>query len=279
MFLLKQILPAVLLAMTVAAVVQGLALWRGTARAQRALTPVAIALGYFCGHFLVTGWTVFPPTDTTNWLPYFGLAAAAVGILWEAFPKARNVRLSLLVLLAVGALRLLLEPKFRYAWVPPQGWIWVICLGCGIAVLGVVLRTLVRRSSAAIEYPSFLLVVGAGSSGALMLSGSMLLGQLGALFVGSIFGAMIISLRSTVGNDGSVPVFSVLLGTLLASGYFFAELPASSAVLLAAAPVLAFIPTGRLSAPPRTALRIILVSLPVLAGVILAFRASPPLDY
>ena len=279
MYLLQQVLPAVLLAMAVAATGQGLAWWWGTGLGQRALTPVAISLGYGCGHIFVTGWTPFPPNDTTNWLPYFGLAAAAVGVLWDAFPKVAMVRISLLVLLAVGALRLLLQPRFRYGWIPPQGWIWVVCLGCGIALLGMILSALGRRSAVPIEYPFFLLSVGAGTSGALMLSGSMLLGQLAAVLAGALFGALIFSLRSPVGIEGSTPVFCVLLGLLLISGYFFAELPAATAGLLAAAPVLALIPTGRLSGLPRAALRIILVSLPVIAGVILAFRASPPLDY
>src|SRR5687768_4997901 len=158
MFLLKQILPAVLLAMAVAAGVQGLALWRGTPRAQRALTPAALGLGYFSGHFLITGWISFPPTDTTNWLPYFALAAAGLGTFWGASPKSAPAWAALL-LLAVAALRLLLEPKFRYGWGPGQGWIWVIGLGFGIVLLGVILCALVRRSSTPIEIPVALLVI------------------------------------------------------------------------------------------------------------------------
>jgi len=79
--------------------------------------------------------------------------------------------------------------------------------------------------------------------------------------------------------EGIAPVFALLSGALLVSGYFFANLPGPSAVLLATAPALALIPTGRLSGLPGAALRIILVSLPVAAAVIFAFRASPPLYY
>ena len=278
MFLLKQILPAVLLALSVAAGVQGLVWWLGTRRAQRALTPVALGLGYFFGHFLITGWTPFPPTDTTNWLPYVGLAAVGLGVFWRAFPKAAFAGASL-ALLAVGALRLLLEAKFRYGWTAGQGWIGVIVLGIGVALLGVILSALVRRSSAAIEFPFVVLIVGAGSSGALMLSGSFLLGQFGAVLVGGICGALALGIRGSAEIEGIVPVVSVLLGVLLVSGYFFADLPGLSALLLAAAPVLALIPTGRLSGLSAAAFRIGLVSLPVATAVILAFRASPPLYY
>ena len=79
--------------------------------------------------------------------------------------------------------------------------------------------------------------------------------------------------------EGIAPVSAVLLGVLLVSGYFFAELPGPSAVLLASAPVLALAPTGRLPGLASAALRIILASLPVAAAVIFAFRVSPPLYY
>ena len=305
MFLLKQILPAVLLAMAVGAGVQGLAWWWGTPRAQRTLMPVALGLGYFFGQLFITGWTPFPPTDTTNWLPYLGLAAAGLGAFWRGFPKAALGWVTL-ALLAVGALRLLLEPKFRYGWGAGQGWMCVVGLGLGIVLLGVILFAHVRRSSSAIEILLVLLVVSTGVSGALMLSGSFLLGQFGAVLAGAILGAMIFSLRGSAleparpragesralvssrpegrpspmhAMEEIAPVVAVFLGVLLVSGFFFADLPVTSAVLLAGAPVLALIPTGGLSGLRSAALRIILVSLPVAAAVILAFRASPPLYY
>jgi hypothetical protein len=77
---------------------------------------------------------------------------------------------------------------------------------------------------------------------------------------------------------GIVPVFSLLLGALLVSGYFFAELPAASAVLLAFAPVLALIPI-RTPALPAFGVRATLVSVPILVALVLAFRSSPPLSY
>lgn len=276
MFLLKQILPAVLLAMAVTAGVQGLALWRGSRRAQRALTPVGVGLGYFSGHFFVTGWTPFPPTDTTNWLPYFGLAAAGLGMIWGALPKSAPAWAALF-LLALTALRLLLEPKFRYGWAAGQGWIWVVGLAIAVAMLGIVLSALVRRSSATIEVPFILLMVAAGISATLMLSGSLLLGQFGATFTGVLLGALVFSWRGSTEIDGLAPVVSMFVGALLACGYFFAGLPGPAAALLAAAPVVALIPTGHLPALASAGLRVLLVSLPVAAAVILAFRASPPM--
>ena len=76
MFLLKQILPAAIMAMMVAAGVCGLALYWGKERARGALGPLALGLAYLSGHLVITGWVPFPPADTTNWLPYLALAAA-----------------------------------------------------------------------------------------------------------------------------------------------------------------------------------------------------------
>jgi len=71
----------------------------------------------------------------------------------------------------------------------------------------------------------------------------------------------------------------VSLAALLASGYFFAELPPLSAALLAFGPTLA-LTTHRMSLSITTfALRLGLVSVPVAVALILAFRSSPPLDY
>jgi hypothetical protein len=78
---------------------------------------------------------------------------------------------------------------------------------------------------------------------------------------------------------GIVPVFSLLLGTLLVSGYFFAELPAASAVLLAFAPVLALASISITNKLLAFGVRAALVSVPVIAALVLAFRSSPPLDY
>ena len=116
-----------------------------------------------------------------------------------------------------------------------------------------------------------------GTFGALALSGSLLLGQFAAILAGTVFGGALFFAKRK-GNRGLVPVFALLLGTLLLSGYFFAELPIASAVLIAFAPVLALIPTGKL-AWAAFPVRIALVSVPILLALLLAFQASPPLDY
>ena len=313
MFLLKQILPAAVMAMMVAAGVCGFALCWGKERARGALGPLAIGLAYLSGHLVITGWVPFPPTDTTNWLPYFALAAAVLGALFSPaslFPEGRAsarpgreesrpsetekrrarvsdgalklpawARVLVFALVSAGALRLLLKPKFQYGWSLSEGWIWVACLGSATVLLAIILEALVLRSATAVEMPAFLLIICAGTFGALMLSGSMLLGQFAVVLGAAVFGSLVFTVRKVALGRGIVPVFSLILGALLVSGYFFAELPAASAVLLVLAPVFALVPIGTPSKLLASGVRAALVSVPILVALVLAFRSSPPLSY
>lgn len=279
MFLLKQILPAAIMAMMVAAGVCGFALFLGKERARGVLGPLAVGVAYLAGHLIIAGWTSFPPADTTNWLPYFALAAAVLGAFCAVLPITAWVRVVIFALVSTGALRLLLKPKFQYGWSPGEGWAWVVCLGCAIVLLAVILDALARRPGTAVEMPVFLLIVCAGTSGALMLSGSMLLGQFATVLAAAIFGTLVFSAGKVALGRGIVPVFSLLIGGLLVSGYFFAELPAASAGLLAFAPILALSYVGRSNKLLALGIRAALVSIPVAVALVLAFRSSPPLSY
>jgi hypothetical protein len=277
--LLKQILPAVAIAMMVAAGICSLAFWWRKEGARRALGPLAVGLAYGIGHFVVTGWVSFPPTDTTNWLPYFALGAAALGATQEWLKVKTGVRVILFALITVGALRLLLKPKFQYGWTAGQGWLWLASLALSVVVLAVVVESLAQRTAGPIERPAYLLIVCAGTVGALTLSGSILLGQLATALAAAIFGTLVLAIRRIALGRGVAPVVSLLLGALLISGYFFAALPATSAALLIVAPVPALIPVGKPTTFLAFLVRAALVSVPVAAAVILAFRSSPPLDY
>lgn len=279
MFLLKQILPAVVVAMMVAAGICGLALLWGNERAQRALGPIAIGFAYFAGHLFVAGWGSFPPTDTINWLPFFALVTAVLGALCGVLTIKASVRVLIFALVSAVALRLLLKPKFQYGWSPGEGWAWVAFLGCAMVLLAIILDALGRRSATAVEVPAFLLIICAGTFGALMLSGSMLLGQLASVLTAAVAGSLLFTVRKVALGRGIVPLFTLLGGALLLGGYFFAELPATSAVLLAFAPIPALIPTGASNRFKAFGIRAALVSVPVAAALFLAFRSSPPLSY
>src|ERR1051326_8673634 len=195
MFLLKQILPAAIVALMVAAGVCGLALWSGKGRTRDALCPLAMGVAYLSGQLVITGCGSFPPTDTTNWLPYFALATALLGATYGMLALKPSMRALILAVVSAVALRLLLKPKFQYGWSPAEGWLWVACLVCALVLLAMILDALARRTAIPIEMPAFLLVVSAGTSGGLMLSGSVLLGQFAAVLTAAVFGTLVLTIR------------------------------------------------------------------------------------
>ncbi len=279
MSLLEQIFPSVIVAMMVAVGLFSLALFWGKDWARGAIGPFAIGLAYVAGHLVITGWVSFPPADTTNWLPYFALVGAVLSAGCALAATKAWMRVLIFALISTGALRLLLKPKFQYGWSLGEGWLWVGCLTCAFVLLVMILNALGRRPATAIELPAFLLITCAGTFGALMLSGSMLLGQFAAVLGAAVFGSLIYTVRRVPLGRGIVPVFSLLMGTLLVSAYFFAELPAISAVLLIFAPAAAMVPVNLSSKLLAFGVRAVLVSVAVVAGLVLAFRASPALSY
>ncbi len=279
MSLLEQILPSALIAMVMAAGICAVALWWGRERVRAAFGALALGLAYLSGHLVITGWVTFPPADTTNWLPYFALATTVLGTFCCLLEIKAWPRVLIFGLVSAGALRLLLKPKFSYGWSLPEGYLWVMGLAGAMVVLAIVLDTLIRRSATAFEMPAFLLIICAGTFGALMLSGSILLGQFAAVLGAAVFGSLVFTVRGVSFGRGIVPVFSLLLSALVLSGHFFAELPITSAVLLAFAPVPALIPINLPGKLLTSGLRIALVSIPVTAAMIWAFRSSPSLDY
>ncbi len=279
MFLLEQILPAAIIALMVSAGVCGLALSWGRESARNALSPLAIGLAYLSGHFVITGWVTFPPADTTNWLPYFALTGGVLGACCTLIATRVWARVLIFALISGGALKLLLKPKFQYGWSLGEGWLWIGCLICALVLLAAILDALGRRSATAVEMPAFLLLNCAGTFGALMLSGSMLLAQFAVVLGAAVFGSLVFMARKVALGRGIVPVFSLLMGTLLVSAYFFAELPLSSAVLLAFAPAVALVPISMPNKLLAFAIRTAFVSAPILIALVLAFRSSPPLAY
>lgn len=282
MTLLHQILPAVIVALLVAAGVCAVRLgWLGRG-ATAVVVPCAAGLGYICGHLMATGWPGFPPVDTTNWLPCFALVAALLGVVHQRSSLPAWARLLVFALFSAGAMSLLLMPKLQREWTFGQALLWVGCLAIGMVALGVVCDRLCRYSPSPIPTPVFLLILlisCGGTAVALMLSGSLLLGQLAAILAAATFGSVILGLRHLTLGKGVAPVVATLLFALLVSGYFFAELPAQSALLLAVAPALALARTGKLPVLPAMAVRTGLVAAAVVIALIIAYLASPPLEY
>src|SRR5205085_3948743 len=177
MQLLKQMVPSAALAAAVAAVLL-LVFAHWWKSASRCAGAIAIGAGYVAGHVLAAGWSPFPPRHATHWLFWFaaiGVIAGAADAL--AKPKGTIRRVTWAIICTV-ACRLILQPKFSYAWSTAEGWVWVSAIGLGVVVLTCCLDLVERRPFGPATLFSVTTVLCGGTCVALMLSGSLLLGQL-----------------------------------------------------------------------------------------------------
>ena len=281
MQLLRQMLPSAALAAAVAMTIL-FVFARWWKSASRCAGAIAIGAGYIAGHVLAAGWSPFPPRSATHWLFWFaviGIIAAVVDALVR--PKG-TVRLVIWAIVCTTACRLILQPKFSYAWSAAEGWLWVFAIALGVVALTCGLDLIERRPVGPATLFSITTVLGAGTCLTLMLSGSLLLGRLACILtaIAAACFLLIIVLPAPFHPSGAAAPLSLICAGLWLSGFFYAELPAASAVLLAIAPALALLPRGGKSHSRwlELACRTGFVAVPVVVGVLLAFHASPPLE-
>jgi hypothetical protein len=278
-FLIRQLLPGILVALLVSGAVTIVGrLWKANSWAD----AIAVGLGYAVGHVVTAGWPPFPPIEATQWLPYLGIAVTILAVIDTLLRPPGVLRAVIWFLGCVGILSLLLASKFQYGWSLFAGVLWIAGLATAMLVLTSFLDRVAQRD-ASISLPLILAIVAGGTGLALMLSGSMLLGQL-ALVLAGTFGAIVIVgtlLPNAINGRGIAPVSATLLSALWLSGYFFSELPSVSGFLLLVSPVPALmLVLFDESGNPRRGLllRAILVVVPVALAVFLAFEASPTPD-
>lgn len=277
MFLLRQLLPGILVALLVSGVLTIVGrLWKANSWAD----AIAVAAGYAAGHAVTAGWPAFPPIEATHWLPYLGIAVTILAVLDTLLRPPGWVRAIVWFLSCAGILSLLLASKFQYGWSLFVGVLWVAGLAAAMLVLTCFLDRAAQRD-ASISLPLIVAIAAGGTGLALMLSGSMLLGQL-ALVLAGAFGAIVLVgalLPNTINGRAIAPVSATLLCGLWLSGYFFSELPSVSGLVLLVSPIPALmLVLFDESGNPRRGLllRAILVAVPVALAVFLAFEASPP---
>lgn len=275
MFLLQQFAPGVLIGALVAFSLAIVTRWLPAHWLKQALFAAAVGAGYAAGHAKSAGWPSFPPGDATHWLLFSALAAIVLGFCYGIGPCWG--RSASFVALVAGTLALLFAPKFKHGWTAGEGALWMVALA--IAAMGTrwPIDAASRDRTRGLS-PLWLLVATGGTSIALAMSGSILLGQLAAVLAAVVFGLASAAVIGTPTEPAIVPGLATLYIGLVACGYFYAELPWSSAVLLAIAPSTSFLIRGRESTK-HDLLRAAIAVVPVVAAVALAFKNSPPIDY
>jgi hypothetical protein len=280
MQLLKQMLPSAALAAVVTAVL--LFTLRANGKARVAAGAFAVGAGSIAGHVLAAGWPSFPPRAATHWLFWFVVMGVIAAVVDALVRSKRTVRFVIWAIVGTTACRLILEPKFKYAWSALEGWLWVFVIALGIVALICCLNLVERGPVGPATLFSVTTILSAGTCVALMLSGSLLLGELAGVLaaVAATSFLLIIAMPAAFHPRGAAIPLSLMHAGLWLSGFFYAELPAASAVLLAVAPGLALLPVGGKSQSRwlELACRAGFVAIPVVGAVALAFHASPPLE-
>jgi hypothetical protein len=275
-FLVRQLLPGILVALLVCGVLTIVGrLWKANSWTD----AIAVVVGYAAGHGVTAGWPAFPPIEATQWLPYFGIAVTLVAVIDTMLRPPDSVRALIWFLCCAGILSVLLTSKFQYGWSLWVGVLWIAGLATAMLVLTSFLDRVARRD-ASISLPLILTIVAGGTGLALMLSGSMLLGQLALVLAGAFAAIVIVGmlLPNAIYGRAIAPVSATLLCGLWFSGYFFSELPLVSGLLLlvSSIPALMLVMYDESGNPRRgLLLRTILVAVPVALAVFLAFAASP----
>jgi hypothetical protein len=208
----------------------------GFAGGDRVAAAAALGAGYLAGH-LGNAPPAFPPLDVTDRLPWLAGAATLLGILEAARPSPAWARWENRLLMAALVLGVVLGPVLEATAATRPGQAWLAGLGLALLLSWANLEALAARLPGAVLGPALLLVA-VGAAAALVLSGSLVLGQLGGALAAALAAVGVLSGRS-VGlslGGGGVAVLVATLGALLLEGHVYAALPASAACALAAAP-------------------------------------------
>lgn len=213
------------------------------------LTAVALGIGYIIGYLGIEKKPTFPPREIIHWLFYFTLFALFSSTYWD-FSGWRRLISQLIYSIVLP--RILLNSYFQYNWGTLEGIIWWVCLSVGIFIFWNIVKqsfSAIPSSNASIPFIYF--GISGGTALIIALSGSFLIalhaGTLTALFAAIWILTIVLQhgIKSDANNNWPVfpisvsPLLTFLFAGIWMNGYFYAEAPSASLLLLAISPFLA----------------------------------------
>ncbi|MCZ6597349.1 MAG: hypothetical protein O7B99_06915 [Planctomycetota bacterium] len=257
-------------------------LWSGSAAGRRAwAVPLAIGLGFFVAHGIVIGWpSLLNPVSINQKVAHVAVAAA----IWSALEVCAS-RLGRAVwvgrlLVVFGAVWWPLGFMREHHWTARESAAWTVVLVAAVAVGWGALEALCRRRHG-FSLPLALAVACAGAGGALHFAKSDSLAQLaGALAAAIGAGVIVARWRPDLDLSPAAGPIVLVLAVLVLAGRFAAELSGPCALLVAYAPLAAWlgelpIVVGR--RPWQAALvRVVLVAAPIMLAA--WATQTPPSD-
>lgn len=246
------------------------------------LVVVALSAGYSVGYIGLEGLPPFPPAEGVHWFCYL----AIIGLISGAFCYSSLLgRLIGQIGLSIVIPRLLLNSAFKYTWGPLEGIIWWACIAVAIFIFWHIVEQSFTILPAGGSSPFVYFGLSGGTALILALSGSLRLAQHAGILVAIFAASWIITLVGQHTDNkwhvfplSASPVVALLLSGIWMNGYFYEEVPAVSAILLAVALFLA--PVGRieriqqLGARRSTVVQIGIIALPVVVAIGVAVARS-----
>ncbi|MGQ0553883.1 MAG: hypothetical protein ACT4PU_11775 [Planctomycetota bacterium] len=246
------LLPGALVPALLAGALLLLTRWRPAGRFGDWLLALAVGAGYLAGHYVLTGWRGWSPRSAVDWVPLAALLGVVLGgtALTRRAPRALGwvVRITVAGVVAYTLAGPAIRRVLKAAATDPTLLAVFFALALPILLAAVVFwaqeRTAVRDETAS-AVGNFALCL--TLSACLGLSGSEQQARLAGALTAAAGAVLVLGWLHwrTPRLAAAQPVFVLVLFALTLAGLHVSELPAASAVLLAAAPLVpALLPQG-----------------------------------
>ena len=205
---------------------------------------LAVGLAFIVGFLGTEGWPTLPPHTAIGWLVFIAIASIVISLIETALPRTVLIRFILWLPIVIAGVWVLTSTP-RGTWKGTDYFLWSGFILAGTWLLLALEPIAERRPGASI--PLALWLWCAGIAGSLAMTGSILYGHLAGILAAAMGAGLVAAwIKPSISfARGSVATLTTLALAFLICGYFYSDLPTSSALILAAAPLMLWL--GELS--------------------------------
>lgn len=202
---------------------------------------LALAGGFAVALIGIRGRPAFPPVAADGWLALAAGPVILIAIVATLLPKQRWLDVvASIVLLAL--LAWVLMQRRHHALEPKEWWTWTIAAAAGMVIWWAAMDILASRMRGP-ALPLLLAITSLASAAVLVNARSQAYGQLAAALGFALVGTMVLGfwLKGATLSRGGIPAVAAIALGLLICGFHYADLALRDLILLAAAPLTAWL--------------------------------------